>query len=118
MSKEANAGELRTPVYFMRLEKRTDEDGVPINWEVNIFGEGAPLRCKWVNGHGTEVFAAMQMNIQEPATITCRYSPLITKNQIVSKMGDPKPYATISLDNVEEKNKWLEIKVKRRSQAR
>lgn len=118
MSKEANAGELRTPVFFVRLDKKTDEDGVTRNLEINIFGEGVFIRCKWINAHGTEVFAAMQQNIQELATITCRYSPLITKNQIVYKIGDPKPYEIISLDNVEEKNKWLEIKVKRRSQAR
>lgn len=118
MSKEANAGELRTPVYFCSNEKVTDGEGVTSFREVNIFGEGIFLRCKWVNAHGNEVFAAMQQNIEEPATITCRYSPRINKNQIVYKVGDPRPYEIISCDNVEEKNKWLEIKAKRRSQAK
>lgn len=116
MSKEANAGELRTPVAFFRNEKYTDEEGVTSYREVDIFG--TYVRCKWVNAHGNEVFAAMQQNIEEPATLTCRYSPRIDKQQIVYKLGDPLPYEIISVDNVEEKNKWLEIKVKRRSQAK
>ena len=118
MSKEANAGELRTPVYFCSNEKVTDEEGVTSFREANIFGEGIFLRCKWVNAHGNEVFAAMQHNTNEPPTITCPSPPTINNNQIVYKVGDPRPYEIISCDNVEEKNKWLEIKVKRRSQAK
>ena len=116
MSEEVNAGELRTSVCFVRNEKNTDGEGVTTFSEVDVFG--CPIRCKWVNVHGTEVFAAMQQSIQEPATITCRYSPRIQRNQLVYKAGDPMPYEIISIDNVKEKNRWLEIKVKRRAAAR
>lgn len=116
MSKEANAGELRTSVCFVYVEKNTDAEGVTACSEVDVFG--CPIRCKWANAHGTEIFAAMQQSIQEPATITCRYSPRIQNNQLVYKAGDPIPYEIISIDNVEERNRWLEIKVKRRGAAR
>lgn len=118
MSKSANAGELRTPVYFKRIVKETDDDGYVKNTEVNIFGEGKYVRAKWVNAHGSDAFVALQMQLREPATITCRYSPKIKVDQLVYCGSDPMPYEIISIDNVEERNQWLEIKVKRKVQAR
>ena len=118
MSKQVNAGQLKTPVSFTRLEKQTDEEGVTGVREVNVFGEGETVRCQWVNAHGSEVFTAMQLQLTEPATVTCRYSPRITRDLIVYKGTDPKPYEIVSIDNVEEQNRWMEIKVKRRGAAR
>lgn len=75
--------------------------------------------CKWVNAHGYEVFQTMQLEIREPATITTRYSPkLLDPKLVVYKASDPMPYEIISIDNVEEQNEWLEIKVQRKSGAR
>ncbi len=118
MSKSANSGELRTPVYFKRLEKQGDNEGYVKDTEVNIFGEGKCVRAKWVNAHGTDSFVALQMKLREPATITCRYSTKIKVDQIVYRGNDPKPFEIISIDNVEERNQWLEIKVQRKVQAR
>ena len=114
MSKSANAGELRTPVYFKRIERGTNKNGYPVETEVNVFGKGISALTKWVNAHGTEAFMAMQMQLREPATITMRYSPLINEKLLVYKGSDPNPYEVISIDNVEERNVWLEIKVQRR----
>lgn len=118
MSKSANAGELRTPVYFKRITRVTDTDGFPSESEVNIFGENSDVLVKWVNIHGSEVFNALQTGIKEPATLTTRYHPEITNDLIVYKGTDPKPYEIISIDNVESRNTWLEIKVMRKSPAR
>lgn len=118
MSKSANAGELRTPVLFMRIDRTNDSEGFPAESEVNIFGEGKSIRTKWVNAHGSDAFLALQMKLREPATITCRYSPKIQADQIVYRRNDPQPFEIISIDNVEEKNQWLEIKVQRRVKAR
>ena len=114
MSKSANAGELRTPVYFKREERVTNKNGYPAVAEVNVFGEDKYVLTKWVNAHGTEAFMAMQMQLREPATITMRYSPLIDEKLLVYKGSDPEPYEVISIDNVEERGAWLEIKVQRR----
>lgn len=118
MSKSANAGQLRTPVYFMRMEKEVDTEGYAKESEVNIFGDGKYVRAKWVNAHGTDSFVALQMKLRESATITCRYSPRIEVDQIVYRGKDPNPFEIISIDNVEEKNQWLEIKVQRKVQSR
>lgn len=118
MSKAANAGELRTPCYFKRIERTTDSEGYPAEEGINIFGEDVPVPVKWVNAHGSEVFESMQLQLREPATITCRFSPLINERLLIYKKGDEKPYEIISIDNVEERNIWLEIKVQRKEAAR
>lgn len=113
MAKYANAGELRTPVKFIRIDRIKDADGYPTETEVEVI----KTNCKWVNVHGSEVFTAMQQQLREPATITMRYSPLINQKLIVYKGTDPEPYEVISIDNVEDRHKWLEIKVQRASGA-
>ena len=118
MSKNANAGELRTAVYFKRIKRDTDDEGFPVEQEVNVFGEGKHVLVKWVNAHGSEVFTAMQLELRDPATLTVRYSPLINETLLVYKGNDPAPYEVVSIDNVEERNAWLEVKVQRRVAAR
>lgn len=118
MSKSANPGELRTPCFFKRVDRVKDKESFTTEVEVNVFGEDVILPVKWVNAHGSEAFTALQLALREPATITCRYSPLITETCIVYRRGDPNPFEIISIDNVEERNTWLEIKVQRKVPAR
>ena len=118
MSKSANPGELRTPVQFKTVTSTIDDEGDPCEVETNVFGEGKNVYCKWVNAHGTEVYMAMQQQLKEPATLTCRYSPLINETLLVYKGSDTKPYEIISVDNVEDRNAWLEITVQRKVPAR
>lgn len=119
MSKSANPGELRTKVFFIKNSRAKDREGYFTDVEINVFGAGIPCMCKWVNAHGNEIFQTMQLEIREPATITTRYSPKLCDPKLtVYKADDPMPYEIISIDNVEERNKWLEIKVQRKSGAR
>lgn len=124
MSKSANPGELRTPVYFKLPSRNKDSEGYFTDAEENVFGQDKdgkdiPCMCKWVNAHGTEVFQGMQLQIREPATITTRYSPkLCDQRLLIYKGDDPRPYEAISYDDVEDRHKWLEIKVQRKSGAR
>lgn len=118
MSKYANAGDLRTPVYFKSVSRTIGENGYKTDTETNVFGDGIAVYCKWVNAHGTEVMTAMELDVKEPATITMRYSPLIVPTLIVYRGGDVDPYEIISVDDVEQRHVWLEVKVRRRTQAR
>ena len=124
MAKRARAGELRTLVYFRRAVRGTDEEGYPLpDREEPVFkldgsGQEMGVHCKWVNAHGSEVFSSMQLQLREPATLTMRYSPKIDSTQLVYRRGDPRPYESISVDNVEDRGKWLEIKVQRKGAAR
>lgn len=118
MSKSANAGELRTKVYFFGTAKEIDDEGFTQTVKVNPFGEGVAVKCKWKNAHGSEVFTAMQLQLRDPATLTCRYSPKITQQLSVVKCSDNSEYDIVSIDNVEERNEWLEIKVQRKEAAK
>lgn len=118
MSKSANPGELNTPVYFFRYTRTLDDEGDYTDTPVNVFGEGKYMPCKWVNAHGSEVFEAMQLQLREPATITCRYSAMIDRTLDVYRGTDPNPYEIISVDNVQNQGRWLEIKVQRKEAAR
>ena len=124
MAKQARAGELRTLVYFRRAVRSTDSEGYPLTeGEEPVFGlDGAgqerPVHCKWVNAHGAEVFSAMQLQLREPATLTMRYSPKIDSTLLVYRRGDPRPYEIVSVDNVGERGKWLEVQVQRKGAAR
>lgn len=119
MAKYANPGELKTRVYFKRVDTITDNEGYPITVERNVFGdEGVYVNAKWVNVHGSESLTSLQMQLREPATITCRYSPRITEICIVYRENDPEPYEIISIDNVEQSGTWMEIKVQRMEPGR
>jgi hypothetical protein len=122
MSKSANAGELRTAVVFKRIIRGTNDNGFPVEAEESVFTDDdrdIPVMCKWQNAHGNEIFSAMQLQLRDPATITTRYSPLLDDVALICyREGDSEPYEVISVDNVEQRNTWLEIKVRRREAAR
>ena len=117
MAKDANAGELRTRVQFKTVVHTVDDEGDVSEVISNIFGEGQYVYSKWVNTHGTEVYVAMQ-KLKEPATLTCRYSPLINEKMLIYKESDTEPYEVVSIDNVENLNQWLEITVQRKVPAK
>ena len=72
----------------------------------------------FLHAYGTEVFTAMQLQVQEPATLTMRYSALIRPDCLIYKLGDPVPYEIISVNDVEDRHCWLEVKVRRMGAAR
>lgn len=113
---------MRTRVYIRRMVKDVDADGVAHQQEESVLdpdpdGKERIYHCKWVNAYGSEVFTAMQMQVQEPATLTMRYSQRIQPDQLIYKVGDPIPYEIISINDVEERHCWLEVKVQRRRAA-
>lgn len=69
--------------------------------------------CKWVNAHGAEIYQAAELRLREPATITMRYSPLVTVKSRIWRGRDTKPYEVISINNVNDRCEFLEIKVQR-----
>lgn len=123
MARQASAGELRTRIYIRKTVKDTDGEGSACERKESVFAPGADggervWHCKWVNAYGTEAMTAMQFQIQEPATLTMRYSPLIRPDCLIYKLGDPVPYEIVSVNDVEDRHRWLEVKVHRREAAR
>ena len=117
MARYANAGELRTKIRVFRPAEESDSDGYT-SGRVNVFGENGYRYCKSGNAHGTEVYEARQAGVTEPATLTLRYTPKITTTCIIYRDKDPDPYEVISLNDVENKHVWLEVRVQRKAAAK
>lgn len=111
--KNINPGDLKTPIRIERAVSEKNLNGFQEKSQKNIFGENAVVHCKWVNAHGNEIYSASTLNLREPATVTVRYSPLVNANCVIFKRNDKKPFEIISVDNIREMNKWLELKVQR-----
>lgn len=135
MSKDANPGELRTPVIVEARISGINPNGYRNESWHNVFGEDQYLKVKWVNLHGSELLEAMSLQLKEPATLTSRFSPLVTETcRILKKSDEAKRdrlkaegkkdeadglyFEVISLDDVEDRHEWLEIRVKRMVTAR
>ena len=114
MSKSAGAGELRTKIEIKKAIVTTSGNGYDAPAWTNVFGAGVYVWCKWVSAHGQEVFSAQQLGLEEVATLTMRYTRLLTAVCEIYRYGDPKPFEVISIDNIEQRNAWLEVKVKRK----
>ena len=125
MAKFANPGEMRTQIIIETYESEKTANGYQEKTWKNIFGEGNTIRVKWVNVHGTEVFEAMGLDLREPATLTMRFSPLISRECRILKAEDAEKedreslyYEVISIDDIEERHTQLEIKVQRKRNAK
>jgi len=105
--KEAPIGKLKTSITIKSVTNGTDVNKTPTCSESTVL----VAKCLWQNAHGTETVDNMRLNLGELATITMRYSPLVNERQLVYKGSDP--WEIVSIDNVEQRNRWLEIKVKR-----
>lgn len=127
MSKSANPGELRTPVYFYRIQRSKSPNYVDTEQEVPVLtdekGEPRPVRCKWVNTHGSEAWSEQAQVLRMPATLTLRYNKVLADPKeapalIVRRAGDDTPYEVINIDDVQLRHHWLEITVQRKVNAR
>ena len=106
-----NAGEMRTTIVIKRKSAERDPDGYPVGDYITV----ARVKCKWINAHGSEVYTADRLGYMQPATLRLRYISSITEECVFFKQGEDIPYRIISIDNVEERCRWLEIKVTKKS---
>lgn len=113
MAKSTRAGELRTSIRVVTQRKSKDADGYMSGDEKEAW-TGC---CKWVNAYGREVYDARQAGVEEPATLTLRYTGRIGLTSLVYREKDPRPYRVISVNDVENRHRWLEVKVERKVAA-
>jgi len=107
---------MRTPVYILSPTTTYSPTGTPKTEYHNVFGDGAAVWCKWINAHGNDVIASLQFGHKELATLTLRYTPLLDVTCVIRRCDEPdgKPqFSVISVDDVYDKNQWMEITVER-----
>lgn len=122
MAKECNAGEMNTRVRFTRATKTINENGFPVHEDTDIFGK--PVHCKWVWAHGSETLEHMRLQLGQVATLTMYASPLVTADCQVTLVDEQAlvgtnngPFEIVSIDSVENRGRYMEIKVKRKVKA-
>lgn len=103
-----NPGELRVPVILERPVLAQDDGGFSNR---DSYTEIATVRVKWTNAHGAEVWQAAAVQARQPATVWMRYRADVDEACVVKKGGDR--FEIVSLDNIQERNEYLELKVQR-----
>lgn len=114
MAKSARARELRTKITIQTRKKAVNANGI----ETETWETAATRFCKWVNAYGREVLDAKQAGLSEVATLTMRHTGVLTPTCRVLRGSDPIPYEVISVNDVEDRHVWLEVKVHRKVESR
>lgn len=114
MAKSASIGEMRTKITVKLPDKGVDADGFATETTSDVFS--GKVWCKWVWQHGAEVFENMRLGLGQVATITMPYTDKITPRckiwrETETAAGDA--WEIVSINNVEETRRFLEIKVRR-----
>jgi len=109
-----NPGELRTKIRI-QYEQTTGTGSFATKSWVDVGSMAASdtpkyIPSQWVNVHGTEAWIADSVQAQLGATVTIRYRTGITPACRV--LLGSTVYQIVSLDNIRQRNEWLEIKVK------
>lgn len=70
-------------------------------------------RCQWIRAHGDETFSDDILQGTHFVTIRLRYDPRI--NETCRVLLDDDAWEIISLDDVRQLHRWMEIKLKRKA---
>lgn len=107
--KVTNPGDLRTKV-SLQSRTITSEDG---GFQHPAWTTIATVWAKWINVHGSEAWTASSLQAESAATVLIRYRSDVNLGCAVLK-GSIR-YEIVSLDNIQERNEYIELKVKRMS---
>jgi SPP1 family predicted phage head-tail adaptor len=112
--KSAKIGEMNTRITIKSIAYTINANGIQTEALTDVFG--GMVWCAWVNAHGSEVYDNLRLNLNDVATVTMRYSSLVNEKCRVYK--DSNEYEILSLDNVHNQRRWLELKVRRLTPGR
>jgi len=104
-TKVTNPGEMRM---LISLEPRS------ISQDAGGFqtpGQGTAVQvwAKWINVHGSEVWAAQAQQALRPATVLMRYLEALDTTWTVLK--GTERYEIVSIDDIGERHEYQELKV-------
>ena len=105
--KVINPGQLRTAVTLKKRVVTSDAGG----FSLQTWSKIADVWAKWTNVHGSEVWTADMAGAKMPATVLIRYRSDIDTTCAVEK--GTQLYEIVSIDNIQERNEYLEMKVQK-----
>lgn len=103
--KTINPGEMRTRITVQTPTLTKAAGGAQVVSWSNL----ATVWSKWNNVHGAEVWQSQAVQAVSPATVLIRYRADVDAACSILKGTDR--YDIVSIDNIQEKNEYLEIKV-------
>jgi len=123
MAKTVLAGEMRTRITVNLVTSGEDAEGYPSETLTNPFS--GQVKCKWVNAHGKDVMENNRLEQGQMATITMRYTSLLTVNCLVwheaeaGTLANPKANAwtVISVNDPEDRHRFIEATLQRKVTA-
>ena len=107
--KMTNPGELHTPITLQERTVSTDTGGFQTKAAATI----ASVMAKWTNAYGSEVWAVQMVEAVQAATVLIRYRSDVDNTCMV--LRGSVVYEIVSLDNIQERNEYIELKVKMRA---
>lgn len=105
--KPTNPGEMRTSVVIKSRTVSQTAGG----YQTPTWATVATVWSRWSNVHGSEVWQAQAQGANAPATVLIRYRSGVDTTCALEKGG--VLYEIISMDNIQERNEYLELKVQR-----
>lgn len=106
-----NPGELRTSI---TLKSRTVTIGAS-GFPVDTWSAIDTVWAKWTNVHGQEAWIAQTAQAGQAATVLIRYRSDVDPTCVVYKGSDK--YEIVSMDNIGERNEYIELKVIRKREG-
>jgi SPP1 family predicted phage head-tail adaptor len=103
--KATNPGELRTPVTLQSPTLTADAGGAQVPGWATL----KAVYAKWTNVHGGEVWASQAAQVIEPATVLVRYNASL--NSACAVLLGTKRYKIISIDDIQNRHEYQELKV-------
>jgi SPP1 family predicted phage head-tail adaptor len=106
-----SVGDLRTQITFQSPTITTDAGAAQKSSFSNV-ATNPTVWARWINAHGQEILTGNAMSSVQLATVTVRHrTDITTKWQIVK--DDGTTWQVISIDEVQDRNRWIEMVVER-----
>jgi SPP1 family predicted phage head-tail adaptor len=100
-----NPGELRTKIQLQTPAITADAGGAQKAGWTKL----ADVWAKWENVHGSEVWASQAVQARQPATVLIRFHADVTTRNAILKGSNR--YQIISIDDIDDRHEYLELKV-------
>lgn len=107
---QVTVADMRTRVTFQQPTVTKDAGGAQVTSFANI-SANPTVWARWINAHGEEVVTSDALKSVQRATVTIRYrSDVVTTWQVVK---DDESWTIISVDQVQDRNRYVEMVVER-----
>ncbi len=105
-----NPGEMRTSITFQSPTISKDAGGAQKTVYANVASKPT-VKARWINDHGQEALSSGAETSVQRATVTIRHRVDVETTWRVLK--DAEPWQILSVDLIQGRNRWVELRVER-----